>query len=94
MQIQPPKVSTNHILASLVRRFLVAGILIAAVNSPAFAALYYVVQDIVTKTCRLSHIPPDPKTHRLIGVTAYTTKAEAKAVKHSAPACKKAISPH
>lgn len=73
------------------RKYLLAAILTAAVSNPAFAALYYVVQDIATKVCHITHIPPDPKTHRLIGVTAYTKKSEAKAAKHSAPSCEKAV---
>jgi hypothetical protein len=47
-----------------------------------------VVQDTATKACRIVHIPPDGKTRRLVGVTAYMTEAEAKAAKKMVMECK------
>jgi hypothetical protein len=75
-----------------VRKYVIAATLVAAISTPAFAEFFYVVQDISTKACRLSHIPPDPKTTKLVGVTAYMTKAEAKAAERNAEECKKASS--
>jgi hypothetical protein len=77
-----------------VKKSLVAAALVTAINGPAFAALVYVVQDNTTKACRVSHIPPDPKTHKLVGVTAYMTKAAAKAAKLGAEECKNSIPRH
>ncbi len=67
---------------------LVVAALVAALATPALAALFYVVQDMATKVCRIVHLPPDGKTRRLVGVTAYMTKAEARQAKLNAAECK------
>jgi hypothetical protein len=75
-------------IARSMRKYLVVATLIPALTTPALADMFYVVQNTTTKACRIVHVPPDGKTSRLVGATAYLTKAEAIAAKRMAAECK------
>jgi hypothetical protein len=70
-----------------VRAHLIAATLVASLTTPALAGMFYVEQNTATKACQIAHIPPDGKTRRRVGVTAYMTKAEAKAATKTAAEC-------
>jgi hypothetical protein len=61
------------------KKYLIAGLLVAGFVTPAFAAEYYVAQNQSTHKCSVVPKRPDGKTLTMIGTQGFKTKAEAKA---------------
>ena len=63
------------------RKGIVAGLLVAAIATPALAQSFFIVQDTATKKCTITTERPTVSTQTIVtpsGVT-YTTRAEAEA---------------
>lgn len=69
------------------KKYLVAGTLLIAFASPAFAADYYVALRLggAAASCEVMTTMPDAKTHKMMG--QYKSEAEAKAAMATMKEC-------
>jgi hypothetical protein len=58
--------------------------MLVGIAIPAWAAQFFVVQSVTSKTCQLQKAKPDGTSMVMVGDLAYSTKEEAKAALKSA----------
>jgi hypothetical protein len=59
------------------KKYLIAGLLVAGFVTPALAAEYYVAQNTSTHKCSIVSKKPDGKTLTMLGADGFKTKSEA-----------------
>ncbi len=59
------------------QKYLIAGLLVAGMASPAFAAEFYVAQSATTHKCSVTAKKPDGKSMMLISNETFKTKPDA-----------------
>jgi hypothetical protein len=71
------------------KHYLIAGLLIAGVVTPAFAAsTYYVAQSATTHKCAVIGKKPDGKSMTMIGTATFKTKSAATKAMKGMSECK------
>lgn len=70
------------------RKYLIAGLLVAGMISPAFAADYYVAQNANTHKCSVTSKKPDGKSLRLISNETFKSKPDAQKAMKGMSECK------
>jgi hypothetical protein len=65
------------------KKYLIAGLLVAGFVTPAFAAQYYVAQNSATHKCSIVSHKPDGKNLTMLGTTGFKTKADAERLRRS-----------
>ena len=70
------------------QKYLIAGLLVAGMISPAFAAEYYVAQSSNTHKCSVTAKKPDGKSLRLISTETFKTKSDAQKAMKGMSECK------
>jgi hypothetical protein len=70
------------------KKYLVAGLLVAGVVTPAYAAQYYVAQNNSTHQCSIVSHKPDGKTLIMLGSEGFKTKAAAENALKGMSECK------
>jgi hypothetical protein len=59
------------------KKYLIAGLLIAGVATPAFAAEYFVAQNNSNHKCSIVSTKPDGRTLTQLGASGFSTKSAA-----------------
>ena len=59
------------------KKYLIAGLLVAGFVTPAFAAGFYVAQNNTSHKCSVVAKKPDGKTMTMLGTDSFKTKTEA-----------------
>ncbi len=59
------------------RKYVIAGLLVASFVTPAFAGTFYVAQSASTKKCSVTKTKPDGTKMTPMGSDTYKTKVEA-----------------
>jgi hypothetical protein len=73
-----PALSPPNEEITMILKYALCGVALAALVTPAFAAgEFYVVQDSATLKCSIVEKKPTVDTMKLVGTTVYKTKAEA-----------------
>jgi hypothetical protein len=70
------------------QKYLIAGLLVAGMTSPAFAAQYYVAQNATTHKCSVTAKKPDGKSLRLISNETFKSKPDARKAMKGMSECK------
>ena len=70
------------------RKFVVAGLLVAGFATPAFAAEFYVAQNNSTHKCSILSKKPDCKTLTMLGTEGFKTKSAAESALKGMAECK------
>jgi hypothetical protein len=70
------------------QKYLIAGLLVAGMISPAFAAEYYVAQSSNTHKCSVTSKKPDGKSLRLISTETFKNKNDAERAMKGMSECK------
>jgi len=70
------------------RKFVVAGLLVAGFATPAFAAEFYVAQNNSTHKCSILSKKPDGKTLTMLGTEGFKTKSAAESALNGMAECK------
>jgi hypothetical protein len=70
------------------QKYLIAGLLVAGMISPAFAAEYYVAQSANTHKCSVTSKKPDGKSLRLISTETFKNKNDAERAMKGMSECK------
>ena len=70
------------------KKFVVAGLLVAGFATPAFAAEYYVAQYNSTDKCLIVLKKPDGKTLTMLGTEGFKTKSAAESALKGMAECK------
>jgi hypothetical protein len=70
------------------KKYLLAGLLVAGLVTPALAAEYYVAQDSSTHKCSIVAKKPDGKSLTMLGAEGYKTKSEAHSALKGFSECK------
>ena len=70
------------------QKYLIAGLLVAGLVSPAFAAEFYVAQSASTHKCSVTAKKPDGKSMMLISNQSYKTKPDATKAMKGLAECK------
>ena len=60
------------------KKYLIAGLLIAGMATPAFAGEYYVAQNSSNHKCSIVSKKPNGKTLTMLGSEGFKTKSEAR----------------
>jgi hypothetical protein len=59
------------------KKYVIAGLLIAGLATPALAGEYYVAQNATSHKCSIVSHKPDGKTLTMLGSDGFKTKSEA-----------------
>ncbi len=70
------------------KKYLVAGLLVAAFVTPALAGEYYVAQSNTSHKCSIVARKPDGKTMTMLGTDGFKTKSEAETAMKGMMECK------
>jgi hypothetical protein len=70
------------------KKYLITGLLVAGMVSPAFAAEFYVAQSASTHKCSVTAKKPDGKSLRLISNESYKSKPDAEKAMKGMSECK------
>jgi hypothetical protein len=70
------------------KKYLLAGLLIAGMTTPAFAAEYYVAQNTSSHKCSIVSKKPDGKTLTQLGTAGFSSKSAAEDAMRGMSACK------
>ena len=70
------------------QKYLIAGLLVAGMISPAFAAEYYVAQSSNTHKCSVLGQKPDGKSMIQLSSSTYRTRADAQKAMKGLSECK------
>ena len=70
------------------KTYVIAGLLLAGMMTPALAAEYYVTQSTNSHKCSIVTQKPDDKSMTLLGSGGYASKAEAKQAMKGMSGCK------
>jgi len=69
--------ATETLKETSMQKYLIAGLLVAGMASPAFAAEFYVAQSATTHKCSVTAKKPDGKAMMLVGTDTYKSKPDA-----------------
>jgi len=69
------------------KKYLLAGLLVAGLATPALASEYYVAQNTSNHKCQIVAKKPNGKTWTMLGSEAYPSKSEAQTALHGMSAC-------
>ena len=70
------------------KKYLIAGLLVAGFVTPAFAAEFYVAQDATSHKCSVMSKKPDGKTMMMMGTEGFKTKSAAETAMKGMTECK------
>ena len=70
------------------KKYVIAGLLIAGMATPALAAEYYVAQNASSHKCSIVSHKPDGKTLTMLGAEGFKTKSEAENALKGMSECK------
>jgi hypothetical protein len=70
------------------KKYLIAGLLVAGFVTPALAAEYYVAQNNSSHKCSIVSKRPDGKTLTMLGTEGFKTKSEAESALKGMSECK------
>jgi hypothetical protein len=70
------------------QKYLIAGLLVAGMVSPAFAAEFFVAQSASTHKCSVTSKKPDGKAMMLVGTDIYKSKPDAMKAMKGMSECK------
>ena len=70
------------------KKYVIAGLLIAGMATPALAAEYYVAQNSSSHKCSIVSHKPDGKTLTMLGSDGFKTKSEAQNALKGMSECK------
>ncbi|MBK5197028.1 MAG: hypothetical protein JJE37_01940 [Methyloceanibacter sp.] len=70
------------------KKFVIAGLLVAGFVTPAFAAEFYVAQSASDHKCSVMAKKPDGKTMMMLGTEAFKTKSAAETAMKGMTECK------
>jgi hypothetical protein len=70
------------------KKYVIAGLLIAGMATPALAAEYYVAQNASSHKCSIVSHKPDGKTLTMLGSDGFKTKSEAQNALKGMSECK------
>jgi hypothetical protein len=70
------------------KKYVIAGLLIAGLATPALAAEYYVAQNMTSHKCSIMSHKPDGKTLTMLGTEGFKTKSEAQNALKGMTECK------
>ncbi len=70
------------------KKYVIAGLLIAGMATPALAAEYYVAQNTSSHKCSIVSHKPDGKTLTMLGSEGFKTRAEAQNALKGMSECK------
>ena len=70
------------------KKYVIAALLVAGFATPAFAAQYYVAQNISTHKCSIVAHKPDGKTLTMLGFEGFKTKSQAESALKGMSECK------
>jgi hypothetical protein len=70
------------------KKYVIAGLLIAGMATPALAAEYYVAQNTNSHKCSIVSHKPDGKTLTMLGGEGFKTKSEAQNALKGMSECK------
>jgi hypothetical protein len=70
------------------QKYLIAGLLVAGLVTPAFAAEFYVAQSASTHKCSVTVKKPDGKSMMLVGTETFKSKPDAMKAMKGMAECK------
>jgi hypothetical protein len=70
------------------KKYLIAGLLVAGFVTPALAAEYYVAQNASTHKCSIVSKKPDGTTLTMLGTDGFKSKSEAHSAMRGMTECK------
>jgi hypothetical protein len=70
------------------KKYVIAGLLIAGLATPALAAEYYVAQNATSHKCSIASHKPDGKILTMLGSDGFKTKSEAESALKGMSECK------
>ena len=70
------------------KKYVIAGLLVAGLTTPALAAEYYVAQNTSSHKCSIVSHKPDGKTLTMLGAAGFKTKSEAESALKGMSECK------
>jgi hypothetical protein len=70
------------------KKYAIAGLLIAGLSTPALAAEYYVAQNTSNHKCSIVARKPDGKILTMLGAEGFKTKSAAESALKGMPECK------
>jgi len=70
------------------QKYLIAGLLVAGLVTPAFAAEFYVAQSASTHKCSVTAKKPDGKSMMLVGTETFKSKPDAMKAMKGMSECK------
>jgi hypothetical protein len=70
------------------KKYLIAGLLVAGFVTPALAAEYYVAQNTSTHKCSIVSKKPDGTTLTMLGADGFKSKSEAHSAMKGMTECK------
>lgn len=70
------------------KKYVIAGLLVAGFVTPAFAAEFYVAQDVTSHKCSVMPKKPDGKTMMMLGTEGFKTKSAAETAMKGMTECK------
>jgi hypothetical protein len=84
---KPPR-RVNPLRRTVMKKYVVAELLVAGFVTPAFAAEYYVAQNNSTHKCSIVSKKPDGKTLTMLGTDGFKTKSAAESALKGMTECK------
>jgi hypothetical protein len=70
------------------KKYVIAGLLVAGFVTPAFAAEFYVAQNATSHKCRVISKKPDGKTMMMLGTAGFPSKSAAETAMKAMTECK------
>ena len=70
------------------KKYVIAGLLVAGFVTPAFAAEFYVAQNATSHKCQVISKKPDGKTMMMLGTEGFKTKSDAETAMKGMTECK------
>jgi hypothetical protein len=70
------------------KKYVIAGLLVAGFVTPAFAAEFYVAQNATSHKCSVMSKKPDGKTMMMLGTEGFKTKSDAETAMKGMTECK------
>jgi hypothetical protein len=70
------------------KKYVIAGLLVASFVTPAFAAEYYVAQNNTSHKCSVVPTKPDGKKLTMLGTESFKTKSDAETAMKGMTECK------
>jgi hypothetical protein len=88
LEEETSKKGLTHLRRTVMKKYLIAGLLVAGFVTPAFAAEYYVAQNNSTHKCSIVSKKPDGKMLTMLGSEAFKTKSAAESALKGMTECK------